>query len=58
MLARKRAAMALLAASLLTLGACNADENPEDVGDPSGDVEQGPGEEVPDAEATDDSEDN
>ena len=54
MLARKRAAAALLAAALLSLGACNGDENPEDVGDPSGDVEQGPGEEVEDAEATDD----
>jgi len=52
---RKRAALALLTAALLSLGACE-DQDRESVDEPTGDVEQAPGEELPEAEATDEPE--
>lgn len=56
MLARKRAASALLAAALLSLGACDGAESTREADDPSGDSEQAPGENVPEVEKTDEAE--
>ncbi|MBW3594862.1 MAG: hypothetical protein KY391_04730 [Actinobacteria bacterium] len=57
MRSRKRAAIALLSAALLSLGACDGGGTGE-ADDPSGEFEQAPGENVPEAEVTDEREDN